>query len=782
MYLNSKHYIYFLKKSSGISYVFNVENLLSNICYTQIMKLSFTEFVKKSLSNFIEAIVNILIFLPYFFSVLSLIKTLFYPWKSIISKKTTVGFSFDDTLNRFFYNLISRSIGFVMRFSILIFYLLFQTAYVILLPVFFFFYLLFIPILYFEYLLKTPEEIIKNNLRNDFLLKRCLKQENKKKVEDWFEKYYADYVQKISWWKLSNLFSTPPLARDWAVGYTPSLDQYAFNLVHTDYQSQKKHIIDRQNEIKLIEQGLSKSNGANVIIVGEEGVGKHTIIDALTKKIYEGKTIHSLMYKRLLKLNMEKILNQFTDIKQRENLFDELLSEAAEADSVILMIENINRYLTTGEGCVDLTGSIEKFSNSKTIQIIGTTTPFLYEKIISPNEKIRRMFTKIDVSEISEDDALLIILDVVFQYESAHKVIVPYETIADIIQKSSFYITYIPFPEKAVDLLDSCCIYTNQNRSADKKNFPIVTTDVVDIVLSEKTHIPTTLSANLKEKLVQLEKLLKDDIVQQDEAIQLVSSAIRRSFILMGKRKKPLATFMFLGPTGVGKTQTAKAINTTFFGNKNLILRFDMSLYQSKYDIPKLIGSMEQSIPGLLTSSIREQQYGVLLLDEIEKADKELLNIFLTILDEGYFTDGYGKQVDCKNLVIVATSNAGSDYLFKKLNTTTDEIINILVENRVFTPEFLNRFDGIVLYKPLSMDAVVAIAKKHITSIAEDIYKLHKIYLKVEDEYIKQIAQKSYDQKFGARNMKRIIRQEIEDKVADLLLTNKVKEEETIRL
>ncbi len=767
------------------------------------MKQNFLQFAKISLRNFSEAVVNILMFLPYFFSVTSLFKTLFAPWKSIVSKKTTVGFSFDESLNRFFYNFISRMIGFVMRFSILLFYILFQTSYVILLPLFFIAYLLFIPILYIESSIKIPEDKRKENLKQKFLTSRCLKEENKQFVEQWFEKYYLDNVIKTSWWKLASLFSIPPLARDWAVGYTPSLDQYATDLMHINYQSQKKHIVDRQNEIRLIEQGLSKTDEASVIIVGAEGVGKHTIVDALSKKMYEGKTTQSLMYKRMLKIDMEKVLNQYIDMKQRENFFDELLFEASESRSVLLLITDIDRYLSSGEGCVNLTSSIEKFAKSGSIQIIGTTTPFLYEKIIEPNEKIRRMFTKIDVSEVSEQDAFTILLDVVPRYEQVHKVIVPYETLENIIQKSEFYITYIPFPEKAVELLDSCCAYA-ASKPKTKNSLPVVFPENVDMVLSEKTHIPTSLTNSLKEKLVDLEKLLKEEIIQQDDAIQLVSSAIRRSFVLMGKRKKPLATFMFLGPTGVGKTQTAKAINSVFFGNKNEILRFDMSLYQSKLDISKLIGSMEFGNPGLLTAAIREHQYGVLLLDEIEKADKELLNIFLTILDEGYYTDGYGKRIDCKNLVIVATSNAGSDYLFgqtinkpesQRTSTPTgvekrdielfdqnSNLINYLVEQKIFSPEFLNRFDGVIIYKPLSQNAVITIAKKQIAIISNDIFKLHKVKLEVSDEYLENLAQKGYDSKFGARNMERLIRQEIEDKVATLLLENRVKEGDRIKI
>lgn len=744
------------------------------------MKKNIVDYASQSSHDFLEAIINLLIFFPYFFSVTTLLRTLFLPWKSLISKKTSLGFSFDEWMSRTFFNGISKGIGFIMRMSILLFYLIFQTVYFVSIPFLFLIFCLFIPIRYIRYLYQIPDEITKKTLQDSFVKQHCIKQENIAEVLNWFESYYQSHIKKTSWWKLSNLFSTPPLARDWAVGFTPTVDQYATELTQTNYQNNKKHIVGRLQEIKLIEDALSKTNEANVIICGEEGIGKHTIVDALAKKMYEGKTSHALMYKRILKLDMEKILTEFTDQKQREHFFDELLKEVSESHSVILLIENIDRYVSSHEHNVDLTGSFEKFGKSASVQIIGITTPFLYEKIITPNDKIRQLYTKIDVKEVSKQDAFIILRDLALEFESIHKVQIVYETLIAIIEKSDFYLTTIPFPEKAVELLDSCCIYAT-HKTHDPKSLSVVTPEDVDIVLSEITHVPTSLTANIKDKLLTLEEHLTAEIVQQSEAVQVVCSSFRRSFVLIGKRKKPIASFLFLGPTGVGKTQTAKAINKVFFGEKSELIRFDMSLYQSKTDIVQLIGSMETNNPGLLTSSIREHPYGVLLLDEIEKANKELLNIFLTILDEGYYTDGYGKRIDCKNLVIVATSNAGADFLYQQNATHVSSdsqnlLINHLIEQKLFSPEFLNRFDGVVVYKPLSQQSIVTIAKQMLKTISEDVYKLHKIHLEVSDEYITQLAEKGYDPKFGARNMERLIRSEIEDKVAKMILENHIQD------
>ncbi|VVA43674.1 Negative regulator of genetic competence ClpC/mecB [Candidatus Roizmanbacteria bacterium] len=713
------------------------------------MRKSFWQYYWDSLHNFGEAIINIFIFLPYFFSVSTLIRTLFHPWKNLLVKKTFIGFSFSDWANRFVFNFISRCIGSIMRLSIIAFYFILQTIFMVVLPFLALSFFIFAPFFYVWAIFQKTTQEKKDIFKKQFIDNHLLNDENIAKVEEWFEEYYKNHLRKITWWKLQNLLLFPPLARDWAVGYTPVLDKYATDLATTTYLHHIKNIVDREKEIIEIEKILTKSTDSNIIIVGEEGVGKHTIIDALAKKIYLGKTNFFIMYKRILKLNMEKILNEFIDQKQRENFFEDLLKEAVQAKNIILFIDNIDKYITSGEGKIDLTGSFEKYTKNNSIQIIGMTTPFVYQNLLYSNEKIIHMFNKTDVYEVNNNEAEKILLEAVSDFENHYKVFIPYETVREVIEKSEFYLTSIPFPEKAVDILDSACVFAKQKT---------VTPEIVNQVLTEKTHIPTTITKQMKEKLLNLETLLFSRIVQQDEPIQKLSSALRRSFLLIGKRKKPLASFLFLGPTGVGKTETAKAISGVFF--EDHLLRFDMSEFQSKYDIPKLIGDKTNS--GLLTQTIREQSYGVLLLDEIEKADHDLLNIFLTIVDEGYFIDGLGKKVDCKNLVIIATSNAQNE--------------------NVFSPEFLNRFDGIIEFKSLNKESIKIIAKKIIEKISLDIFKLYRIKILVSERTIDYVSEKGFNPRFGARNLERTIRDEIEDKVAKIILAEKAKQGDIISL
>lgn len=753
------------------------------------MKKDVSLFLKNIIHDFFDGALNLFIFFPYFFSVSALFKTLFAPWKNIITKKTGRGFSFSEWLSRLFFNLISRLIGFTMRSSILLFYILFQSLYVILLPAIIILFFFSLPLFLIKFLVEKTESEQKEMMKQSFISTHLLKPENKNEVGLWFESYYLKHLHKKAWWKLQNLLSIPPLARDWAVGYTPLIDEFTDDLTSVEYQNQIKNVVGRQKEIQQMEGVLIKNEEPNVLIVGEEGVGKRTIVDALSKQIYEGSSSPILAYKRILKLNLEKILTAYTDQKQRENFLEDLFKEASDAKNVILLIENLDKYVATSPDRVDLSLPIEKYGIRSTIQFIGITTPFFYERFIFRNDKINRIFTKLDVVEIPALEARNTLLEVAYSFEQKNNVIIPYETILDTIDKSEFYITYIPFPEKAFSLLDMACARGVQTHTH------IITPDIIDVVLSEKTHIPTHLTEGMRKKLIDLEKLLEERIIFQHEAIEKLASAMRRSFILLGKRKKPLASFLFLGPTGVGKTETAKALSDIFFGSEKYLLRFDMSLYQTTGDIKTLIGSIESGIPGLLSKAIRENPYAVLLLDEIEKADKDLLNIFLTLIDEGYFTDGFGKKVDGKNLIVIATSNAGADYVYKEQgvlqklsvaigaeNQPNNSLIDHLISQHLFSPEFLNRFDGVVTYNPVTEESILILTKRMIQEIKQTMYKLYKIHVEVTDQTIKDLVQKGYNPQFGARNLQRVITQELEDKIAKLILEKKVEEGGTINL
>lgn len=481
----------------------------------------------------------------------------------MVLAKSGPGFSFREFFDRLSFNLLSRTIGFSMRFSLFLIFLFIQLIFLFSLPFIFLILFLFSPIVFLFLTAKESEEEKKIAFKKAFLVTHLLEERNLKEVEAWFENIYQRNKRK-QWYLKENLFTIPPLARNWIYGYTPYLERFSQELTSKNYlyTLNRRSIINRQKEITMIENSLLKDNRTNILIVGEEGVGKHTIVDALAKKIYEGKINPLLAYKRILKLNLEKILSLTLDQKLRENLLENLFLEAAAAKNVILLIENFEKYVGSLPNQIDLSIPILKFAKNNNLYFIGLTTPFSYQKFIFPNQSIDLLFEKIFVEEILPVEAKKILLEISPYLEKKYQVFIPYEIIEIIIEKSQYYSTYIPFPEKAIDLLISACL--EERKKSAIRAFPQVSLETVDFVIFQKTKIPTSLTEQIRKKLLNLETDLKKRIVGQDNALKELTCAIQRSFILFEKRKKPLASFLFYGPTGVGKTETAKALAEIF--------------------------------------------------------------------------------------------------------------------------------------------------------------------------------------------------------------------------
>lgn len=738
------------------------------------MNKNFGTYFKEQITFFFDVFLNIFLFLIYYFSVGQLLRTLFYPWKNLVTHKTRQGFSLEEWFNRFSFNFISSLIGFFVRSFTIFAYFIIEIFYVLLMPPVFVVFVISLPMKFFLKKSDDTNRIEKDRLIADFLAKRMLDEKNRESVLKWFNFYYDNIFFQKPWYSKESLFSMPPLARDWHMGYTPTLNQFGAEI--TDEYVSFRNLIDREGEIKKIEQILTKANGANAVLVGDEGVGRFTIIAGLAKKIYEGKVNSLLSYKRVFKIDIEKILAQSNDIHQKEEVLKSIFKEAKDAGNLILYIDNIERYLTSDFGKMDLTHIIQEYAQSPNLHLLTITTPFFYQKFIYPSQKINQLFEKVDVSEVNKEQAMEIILETIFDLEKQYKMVTTYEAIKEAIDKSEYYITNIPFPEKAIDLIHDSASYLKQNAS-DEKIFLVP--DVIDTVLTEKTHVPVNLTPDFKKKLVNLETILKTRVLFQDKALSKIVGVLQKAFINMGSRKKPTASFLFLGKTGIGKTETAKALAQSFFDNESQIIRVDMSFYQTRNDMEKLLGSQDTNNPGILTTEIRQKPYAVLLIDEIEKAEINILNIFLTALDEGYLIDGWGKKIDLKNLIIIATSNAASDFLMTN-EISDNDLINLLVEKKYFSPEFLNRFDGVITFDPLKVEAIKEIAKKMISKIVSDQKIKRQISINISDDFLDQLIVNNYDPKFGARNIERVIAEEIESKIAKLILENKIKKDEII--
>jgi len=722
-------------------------------------EISLYKIFKKKL----QVLVNLTIFLPYYFNVETHLCHLLSPWKRLVGVRKEKGFVLEDLLNRLSMNLVSCGIGLLMRLVVII---VFVVSFAL-------FLLLFTPVWLFLTILTTPLSYLfgqiwppaarKNKARQAFIKKPLLEPENAEAVAAWFERVWAQKLQKADIFSLNNLTNIAPLGRDWHYGFTPTLDDFSHDL--TSPLTYKSMLLDREDEVRAIERALLKSENANILLVGAEGVGKHTILDGLAQRLAQGKTMPLLQNQRIVQLNMERILAEKPTYEEKVALLEELLTEASLAKNIIIVVNDFHKYVS-GNLVGDFSSVWEKFARRPLIRLLGITTPFYYEQLIFHHEKLPSLFDKIVVEEPSKQKALLILLEKAIIFERHYRTIITYEAVLRVIERCQYYITHIPFPEKAIGLLDDVCT----------RNEPLIKPELVDAVLQQKTKLPVgKLGSHLKHKLLNLEGILAKEIYGQNQVLSEIGKAIRRSY-LEERRKKPLVSLLFLGPTGVGKTETAKQLAQVFFQRPENLLRFDMSFYQNKENLDDLIGSYRRQTSGQLADAIREHPYSVLLIDEIEKAHKDILNVFLTLLDEGYLVDGFGERVDGKNLILIATSNAASKEVLSwvkqgKSQAALETLVrDYVIDNGIFSPEFLNRFDKTLVFAPLEIKTAYEIGYKVAHMVIEEYLEQKKIKLSVSPSQLREWVESVYKMENGAREIGRVIREKLADLAAEKLL------------
>ena len=387
---------------------------------------------------------------------------------------------------------------------------------------------------------------------------------------------------------------------------------------------------------------------------------------------------------------------------------------------------------------------------------------------------ILSLFEKIEVRGVSGEETLKLLEYLTFSLEKRHKIFISYPALRQIIFLTDKYLPVLHFPEKAIDILDEAAVYV-----ASLKKEKIVLPEHIAKIITEKTEIPVgQLQAKEKEILLNLEELIHKRIINQEEAVKEVSTALRRARSEISQRKRPMGCFLFLGPTGVGKTETAKALAENYFGAEEKMIRLDMSEFQNITDIARLIGSGTE--PGLLTSSIRENPFSLLLLDEIEKDHPNILNLFLQVLDEGHLTDGFGRKVNFKNTIIIATSNAGYKVILGALKekegwqNIKQKLLDELFEKRIFRPEFINRFDAVVVFRPLSKENLLDIAELMLFGIKRKLLEKGIEFI-ITRELKEKIVELGYSPVFGAREMRRVIQDKVENILAEALLSGRLK-------
>lgn len=588
----------------------------------------------------------------------------------------------------------------------------------------------------------------------------------------WFDRLEAEKGRLSRFWERGNLSRTKALATDWVYGYTLNLDKFSNDM--TQKQEFESHLVGRDDEVSRIETILSGSVKNNVLILGEEGVGKKTVVYQFANEIREGKVLPFLKHKRVLEVNVNKVLGESASMIDSQNKFEAIIEEAIYARNIILVFPGIDRFLSSGPERVDLSPIFDRKLSGGELQVIGITTDDLYHKYLLPNPVALKLFENISVSPPSKEEAILICEDFVSEFEKTHNILITYQAILAAVEKSDRYITEIPFPEKAIDLLDETAINVVSSGNG------IVTAKDIDLVLSVKTKIPIgDITKKETEKLLDLEKVIHRRLIDQNEAVVKLADAFRRTRLGVGRRKKPAGVFLFLGPTGTGKTETAKALAEAYFGREENLIRLDMSEFQDPDAGTRLLGDFRSQEPGIMVKLLRNNPFSVFLLDEIEKASPQVLNLFLSAFDEGYITDNFGKKVSLLEMIIISTSNAGSEYIRQKIeqgenvDSITKSLIDHLLREGVFSPEFLNRFDSVIVFKPLSEKDLIEIAKLKFADLNKRLAE-RKISIKITDKLLSRIVSLGYEPTFGARPMNRVIQDRIEAPLAKMILEGKV--------
>ena len=554
-------------------------------------------------------------------------------------------------------------------------------------------------------------------------------------------------------------------------------------------------IIGRDKEIDRLIEILCRKTKNNPVLIGEAGVGKTAVVEGLAQKMISGSVPEEIKGKIIYSLDVAGLMSGTKYRGALEEKLKNVINIILQNKNIILFIDEIHTLgqAGTSKGEISPADVLKPYLARGEIQTIGATTTEEYRKFIEKDKALERRFQPITVDAPTEETTIEILKSLKPGFEVFHKVKISEEAINSAVSLSVRYITNRNLPDKAIDLIDEASSKVKINNKQEGEERPSITEDDIAKVVSSWTGIPVTkLTETEKDKLSNLEEILHKKIIGQDEAVNSVAKAIRRARVGLKENSRPIGSFFFLGPTGVGKTELSKALAEVMFDDKNAMIRIDMSEYMESHSVSKLIGSPPGYVGfeegGQLTEKVRKKPYSVILFDEMEKAHPDIMNLMLQILDDGRLTDAQGRLVNFQNTIIIMTSNCGVSELLKNnsfiLNNTEEDfekqkqyLLNSL--KKKFEPEFLNRVDVITVFKPLSKNQLAYIAKNLIVNLSD---RLHKkgLNIKLTENAVKYLIDKGLNIEYGARPLRRIIEQEIEDPIAEALITGNLSNNDTI--
>lgn len=634
---------------------------------------------------------------------------------------------------------------------------------------------------------------------------------------------------------------------------TSVIDKFGRDLTALAKENKLDPVIGRKEEIERVIHILSRRTKNNPVLIGDPGVGKTAIVEGLAQKIIAGQVPEPLRGKRVFALDLAAILAGSSHRGMFEKRMKDIIKEVVDSKGqIILFVDEVHTVVGAGaaEGAIDAANILKPALSRGELQLVGATTVDEYRKYVERDAALERRFQTILVREPTMEETIEIIKGLRERYENHHQVKITDEAIEAAVKLSERYVSDRFLPDKAIDVIDEASAQVRLSQVKEPENLrqvetniegakkrlreklsesernkleselksleqvrlelaeiwtktkleeiPDVTRESIALVISKATGIPVEdLSMKEKERLIKMEELIHQRLINQKEAVSLVSEAIRRARAGLKDPKRPIGTFLFLGPTGVGKTELSKALAEVLYGNEEMIVRLDMSEYMEKHTISKMIGAPPGYIGyeqgGQLTDVVRRKPFSIILLDEIEKAHPEVFNALLQIMDDGRMTDSKGRTVDFKNTIIIMTSNIGSDLLrkeeigfgavgkvaqTKRFGEEAERKIRRALRD-TFKPEFLNRVDEIVIFRNLGKKEIEEIAHLELAK-TQKLLDEHNIKIKLNQKAINFLVAKGFSEEFGARPLRRLVQKEIENKVSNMMISGEIKDGDVV--
>lgn len=562
---------------------------------------------------------------------------------------------------------------------------------------------------------------------------------------------------------------------------TPVLNHFAYDLTAAAKWGRLEFCVARDKEIEEIFTQLD-GGAAGIILVGPVGVGKNTIISGIAELMVEEDVPDILKDKRLIELDAARLISGASAAEAQERMLL-IADEAAHAGNIILYINNIENItgIQAGAGeSLDLAEVLAGAMERKDIYCLAAVTDQNYIKYIE-GKPLGNLMTKVEIKEPAGSQAVQIIESKIGFTEGKYGVYFSYGAIAKVVELSAKYIHDKYLPAKAIEILEDMAAKASRNKKSER----LITADALAEHISGLTGIPMAkVTASESEGLLNLEDKIHERMIGQVEAVNMAAASLRRARAELREGKRPIANLLFLGPTGVGKTELAKTIAEVYFENENTMIRLDMSEYQQPDSVEKMIGSADGAVLGYLTEAVRKKPFSLVLLDEFEKAHPNILNLFLQVMDDGRLTDGQGRTIDFTSSVIIATSNAGAVFIQEQVRAGADlgKIKDALINEhltKVMRPELINRFDGVIVFKPLTEENVVDIARLMLNKVGKMLAE-KGIGLRAEEEGIRIIAAEGFDPQFGARPLRRVLQDKIENDIANKILAGELERRDTV--